>query len=105
VPRKVEAERIVLDDELVRDELLAASIVARNHAGDGLGAGIVVADLNADVIPDAQSLAAPRVIDIDVDGPHREQLARLPHPGKVLLSVSTHPARPDSLKRLSFGVV
>src|SRR4051812_33592726 len=98
---EVEGQRAVLDDELVGDELLAGAVVAGDHAGDGLGAGVAVADPDADVVADAQPLAPARVVDLDLDGPHREELARLPRPREVLLGVAAEAAGVDRLERLA----
>jgi hypothetical protein len=77
-----ELEPAVLDHECVGDELLARSLMPGNHARERLAALVPVSDSNADAIAYPQSLAAPRVIDRDLDRSYRHKLAGLPRHGK-----------------------
>src|SRR3954454_7064112 len=94
-----EIERAVVDTELVGDQLLAGPLVAGDHARNGLATRVPVADADADAVADPQPLAATGVVDVDLDRPHRDQLARLPHPRKVLLRVAAEPAGEDAFER------
>src|SRR5439155_26441621 len=71
-----ECERAVLDEELVRDELLARPPMPGDHARDRLAAVIALAYPDADAVADPQPLATPCVVDVDLHGAHGEQLAR-----------------------------
>src|SRR5512139_231365 len=94
-----EGERAVLHDELVGDELLALALVPRDDAGDRLRALIAVVDPDADAIADAQQLAAPGVVDLELDRPHGDELAVLPRPGEVAQGVPAQTAGVEVLER------
>ena len=57
--------------------------MARDHAGDRFLAVVAVADPDADAVADPQPLAPPRVVDLDLDRPDGDELARLPRPREV----------------------
>src|SRR5205807_4357823 len=94
----VECERAVFDDELIRDEFLACSLVPRDQAGDGLAAVVAITDPDADVIANPESLATPSVVEFDLDRAHGDEFACLPCPRKMALSVPAETAGEDSLE-------
>src|SRR5215210_1824696 len=98
-----ELQRAVLDDELVRHQLLALAVVTWDHAGDRLRSVVAVPDPNADVIADPEQLAAPRVLDLNRHGADGDPLARLPHPREVGLGVPAAGAREDLLEGVALG--
>src|SRR5204862_4511392 len=67
----LEPERAVVHAQLVRDELLAALLVARDHAGHGLRAGVAVPDRQGHEVADPQPLSPRLVRELEFDGPHR----------------------------------
>src|SRR5215208_123685 len=99
-----EPERTVIDEELVGDELLASAIVTRDHAGDGLGAVVAVADPDADAIADAQELPPPGVLDLDLDRADRDQLTLLPGPREVVLGIAPQVSGEDGLEGLALQI-
>src|SRR3954454_4863695 len=78
-----EGERVVLDDELVRDQLFAGPLMSGDNAGDGLIAVVTITDADAHEIADSQTLPSPYVVDLDIDRSHRDKLAVLPCPREV----------------------
>src|SRR5207253_2336648 len=69
--------------------------------GNGLRAAVAIANPHADLVTDPQPLAPPRVVDLDLNRPDSDQLARLPGPGKVILRVSAETAGEDPLQGLA----
>src|SRR4029077_7803810 len=72
VAGELEAQRAVVDVQLLGDELLAALLVPRDHARHALAARGRVADAHAHVVADAQPLAPRLVGQLDLGGPHAE---------------------------------
>jgi hypothetical protein len=66
---------------------------------------MAVADAHAEVIADAQPLAAARVIDVDHDCSHGHELARLPRPRDVTDRVAATAPGEDLLQRRALRVV
>src|SRR5205085_1573420 len=87
------------DDEFVRDEFLARSLVPGNHTCDGFVALIATADSDTNVVSNPQALATARVIDRHLHRSHRNKLACLPCPRKMALGIAPEPTTEDSFKR------
>jgi len=70
-----------------------------DDAGDRLIAAVAVADPDADTVADPQPLAAPCVVDVDLDRSDGEKLVFLPGPREVAFGVPAKPAGEDPLER------
>jgi hypothetical protein len=70
-----------------------------DHARDRLAALVASADPDADVVAYPESLATPRVVDLDRDRSYRDELARLPRPREVTLGVPAETTGEDALER------
>src|SRR6185295_5622580 len=93
-----ERQRPVIDHELVGDELLAGLLVAGDDARDGLLAQDAITDSDIHALTDAQPLAPTRMVDIDRNRAHRDELAGLPCPRKVALRIAAEPTGEDPLQ-------
>ena len=81
----LEGERPVVHAQQVGDLLLAVAAVAGDDAGDGLLVGHRLADAQCHVLARPEPALARRVLDLDRHGAPAQELARLPHPGKVVV--------------------
>src|SRR4051812_10314167 len=98
-PAEVEVQRLVVHAQLVGDELFAVPVVAGDDAGHALRPVVPAADAHAEVTADAQPLTAPRVVDVDGDRSHRDELARLPGPREVRDGITAVLPGEDGLER------
>ena len=60
---------------------------------------VASADAHADAVADPQSLAAARVVDLDLDRAHGDELAGLPRPREVAQRVSAETPGEDGFER------
>src|SRR5437588_4005101 len=89
----------VLDEKLVRDEFLAGSLMPRYDAGNRLTAVVASADADTDPVAYSQELAAPRMVDLELNRPPGDQVTRLPGPREMAFSVPAELTGEDLLER------
>src|SRR5205807_3125233 len=80
----LEPERAVVDFQVLRDQLLALLLVARDDAGHRCLVLDRTGDPDAEGVADAEPLPPRGVVDLDLRRPDGDEVARLAGPGKVL---------------------
>src|SRR5437764_6861285 len=70
----------------------------RYDAGDRLITLMAIADSDSDLIANAKPLATARMVDDDLNRPHRDRVASLPRPREVPLRVAAEAAGEDVLE-------
>src|SRR5207302_11259916 len=83
------------DFQVLRDQLLALLLVARDDAGHRCLVLDRTGDSDADRVPDPEPLPPRGVVDLDLRRPDGDEVARLPGPGKVLDLRPVEPAEED----------
>src|ERR1700693_5065373 len=105
VTAELEPQRAVINVQLFGDQLLAALLVAGDHARHSLEARVRVLDSYAHVVADAQPLASRLVRDLDLDRPYPPTPALLPCPREVLQGVAAESACEDVHERVALRAI
>ena len=79
--------------------------MAGDDAGNGLRIGHRLADADGDLAPGAKPAPAGRVVHLDRDVAHAQQVARLPDPGELKLGGAAEAPQENALERLALPLI